>query len=41
MIIPVNGKNPTIHELIDYEQFCGMRAVEEKPVKEITRKGFI
>ena len=33
---PVNGKNPTIHELIDYEQFCGMRAVEEKPVKEIT-----
>ena len=33
---PVNGKNPTIHELIDYEQFCGMRAVEEKPAKEIT-----
>ena len=35
---PVNGKNPTIHELIDYEQFCGMRAVEEKPVKEITAR---
>ena len=35
---PVNGKNPSIHELIDYEQFCGMRAVEEKPVKEITVK---
>ena len=33
---PVNGKNPTIHRLIDYEQFCGMRAVEEKPVKEIS-----
>jgi len=33
---PVNGKNPTIRELIDYEQFCGMRAVEEKPVKEIS-----
>jgi adenylyltransferase/sulfurtransferase len=33
---PVNGLNPTIHELIDYEQFCGMRAVEEKPVKEIS-----
>jgi molybdopterin/thiamine biosynthesis adenylyltransferase/rhodanese-related sulfurtransferase len=33
---PLNGKNPTISELIDYEQFCGMRAVEEKPVKEIT-----
>jgi adenylyltransferase/sulfurtransferase len=35
---PVNGKNPTIHELIDYEQFCGMRAIEEKPVKEITAR---
>ncbi len=35
---PVNGKNPTIHELIDYEQFCGMRAVEEKPIKEITAR---
>ncbi len=33
---PVNGKSPTIHKLIDYEQFCGMRAVEEKAVKEIT-----
>jgi molybdopterin/thiamine biosynthesis adenylyltransferase/rhodanese-related sulfurtransferase len=35
---PVNGKNPTIHELIDYEQFCGMRAMEEKPAKEISAK---
>jgi molybdopterin/thiamine biosynthesis adenylyltransferase/rhodanese-related sulfurtransferase len=35
---PVNGKKPTIHELIDYEQFCGMRAVEEKPTKEISAK---
>lgn len=35
---PVNGKSPTIHKLIDYEQFCGMRAVEEKPVKEITAR---
>jgi sulfur-carrier protein adenylyltransferase/sulfurtransferase len=33
---PVNGKNPTIHELIDYERFCNMRAVEEKPIKEIS-----
>lgn len=32
---PLNGKNPTITALIDYEQFCGMKAVE-KPVKEIT-----
>jgi sulfur-carrier protein adenylyltransferase/sulfurtransferase len=34
---PLNGKNPTITELIDYEQFCGVKAVE-KPVKEITPK---
>lgn len=35
---PISGKNPTIKELIDYEQFCGMRAVEEKPLKEITAR---
>jgi molybdopterin/thiamine biosynthesis adenylyltransferase/rhodanese-related sulfurtransferase len=35
---PINGKNPTIKELIDYEQFCGMKAIEEKPLKEITAK---
>jgi sulfur-carrier protein adenylyltransferase/sulfurtransferase len=34
---PLNGKNPTITQLIDYEQFCGVKAVE-KPVKEITVK---
>jgi sulfur-carrier protein adenylyltransferase/sulfurtransferase len=34
---PVNGVNPTITELIDYEQFCGVKAVE-KPIKEITAK---
>lgn len=32
---PLNGKNPTITRLIDYEQFCGVKAVET-PVKEIT-----
>lgn len=32
---PVTGNNPTIRELIDYEQFCGMKVVE-KPIKEIT-----
>ena len=32
---PLNGKNPTITQLIDYEQFCGVKAVET-PVKEIT-----
>jgi len=35
---PISGKNPTITGLIDYEQFCGMRAVEEAPLKEITAK---
>lgn len=34
---PINGKNPTIKELIDYEQFCGMRVVE-RPIKEISVK---
>jgi sulfur-carrier protein adenylyltransferase/sulfurtransferase len=29
--------NPPIKELIDYEQFCGVKAVE-KPIKEITAK---
>jgi len=32
---PVSGKNPIITALIDYEQFCGVKAVE-KPIKEIT-----
>jgi molybdopterin/thiamine biosynthesis adenylyltransferase/rhodanese-related sulfurtransferase len=36
---PLNGENPTITALIDYEQFCGMKAVE-KPVKDITAKEF-
>jgi adenylyltransferase/sulfurtransferase len=34
---PISGNNPSITELIDYEQFCGVRAVE-KPIKEITAK---
>jgi molybdopterin/thiamine biosynthesis adenylyltransferase/rhodanese-related sulfurtransferase len=34
---PLNGANPTIHKLIDYEQFCNAKAVERK-VKEITAK---
>ena len=35
---PVCGKNPTITELIDYEQFCGLKnhTVEQSGVKEIT-----
>ena len=34
---PLNGKNPSIRELIDYEQFCGLKTVE-KPIKEITAR---
>jgi adenylyltransferase/sulfurtransferase len=34
---PICGKNPTIHKLIDYEQFCGLKAhTDEKPIEEIT-----
>ncbi len=35
---PLNGKNPTITHLIDYEQFCGVgqAAPENGAVKEIT-----
>jgi len=34
---PVCGKNPTIHELIDYEQFCGLKKNQEsKPIDTIT-----
>ncbi|QEC42529.1 molybdopterin-synthase adenylyltransferase MoeB [Pseudobacter ginsenosidimutans] len=32
---PLNGEHPSITQLIDYEQFCGVKAVE-KPIKEIT-----
>ncbi len=31
---PICGDNPTIHELIDYEEFCGIRG-EEAPPQEI------
>jgi adenylyltransferase/sulfurtransferase len=31
---PLNGENPTITRLIDYEFFCGLK--ELKPVREIT-----
>jgi adenylyltransferase/sulfurtransferase len=35
---PICGVNPTIKELIDYEEFCGLRqpVAEEKPLEEIT-----
>lgn len=31
---PICGTNPTIHELIDYEEFCGIRG-EEAPAQEV------
>jgi len=34
---PVCGKNPSIHELIDYEQFCGLKKnTDSKPINTIT-----
>jgi adenylyltransferase/sulfurtransferase len=34
---PVCGKNPTIRELVDYEQFCGLKKAEEsEPIEAIT-----
>jgi sulfur-carrier protein adenylyltransferase/sulfurtransferase len=34
---PICGTNPTIKELIDYEEFCGLNLPEEKPeIEEIT-----
>jgi adenylyltransferase/sulfurtransferase len=36
---PICGENPTIHELIDYEQFCGLKKQDtEEPVEIITAK---
>jgi adenylyltransferase/sulfurtransferase len=37
---PLTGKNPSIKALIDYEQFCGTKVVEQS-VKEITPKELI
>jgi adenylyltransferase/sulfurtransferase len=33
---PVCGVNPTIRELIDYEEFCGLKRNDEAPVEIIT-----
>jgi len=32
---PINGTNPTLKALIDYEQFCGVPAIEKK-IKNVT-----
>jgi adenylyltransferase/sulfurtransferase len=37
---PLNGTNPTIKELIDYEQFCGLKSNEKTTVKEVTVSEF-
>jgi len=36
---PITGENPSIKELIDYEEFCGVKPAKEG-VKEITAKEF-
>jgi adenylyltransferase/sulfurtransferase len=35
---PVCGQNPTVKELIDYEEFCGLKnpSVQEEPIEDIT-----
>jgi adenylyltransferase/sulfurtransferase len=36
---PLNGDNPTITQLIDYELFCGLKkTADEKPIKEISAR---
>jgi len=35
---PLNGKNPTIKELIDYDEFCGIVKYSDDAKKEITVK---
>ena len=32
---PICGENPTVTELIDYEEFCGVRGVEVEPEGEV------
>ncbi|HZG00632.1 MAG TPA: molybdopterin-synthase adenylyltransferase MoeB [Chitinophagales bacterium] len=33
---PINGENPSIKTLVDYEAFCGLKNQDETPVREIT-----
>ncbi|WP_062327687.1 molybdopterin-synthase adenylyltransferase MoeB [Treponema endosymbiont of Eucomonympha sp.] len=33
---PICGKNPSIRELVDYEEFCGLKRRDEKSVETIT-----
>jgi len=38
---PLNGKNPTITELIDYQEFCGMKQSNEDDIKAISVQEFV
>lgn len=35
---PLNGDNPNITGLVDYEEFCGLKKTEERAVKEVSVK---
>lgn len=37
---PINGKNPTITTLIDYEEFCGFKKINENMMNEISVQEF-
>lgn len=37
---PLNGANPSISELIDYQQFCGIKETSAQMIKEITAEEF-
>ena len=38
---PVNGKNPTVTELIDYQEFCGFNMKQQYDVKSISISEFL
>lgn len=38
---PVNGKNPTVTELIDYQEFCGFNMKQQDDVKSISISEFL
>ena len=38
---PVNGKNPTVTELIDYQEFCGFNMKQQDDVKSISVSEFL
>lgn len=38
---PVNGKNPTVTELIDYQEFCGFNMKQQDDIKSISVTEFL